>query len=241
MVFGYLFLAENKQLNCLTWLHSFHNNHNMQDVIPYMAQEYGFEYELITYKWPTWLHKQKEKQRIIWAYKILFLDVIFPLSLEKVLAFLNLYILGLLLNYFFLLVHLGYEMSIWHLPRWYPQVIFVDADQIIRTDMGALYDMDIRGKPLAYTPFCDNNKEMDGYRFWRQVDTNLFPFSFFLLLFLVQTLGKGIVCYLYSQIVCYYDSFLLFFLTSVKQGFWKEHLQGRPYHIRSVTISFTFG
>lgn len=59
----------------------------MQNVIPHMAQEYGFEYELITYKWPTWLHKQKEKQRIIWAYKILFLDVIFPLSLEKVLLF----------------------------------------------------------------------------------------------------------------------------------------------------------
>lgn len=52
-----------------------------------MAQEYGFEYELVTYKWPTWLHKQTEKQRIIWAYKILFLDVIFPLSLEKVLVF----------------------------------------------------------------------------------------------------------------------------------------------------------
>lgn len=49
-----------------------------------MAHQYGFEYELITYKWPTWLHKQKEKQRIIWAYKILFLDVIFPLALEKV-------------------------------------------------------------------------------------------------------------------------------------------------------------
>lgn len=49
-----------------------------------MAQEYGFEYELVTYKWPTWLNKQKEKQRIIWAYKILFLDVIFPISLEKV-------------------------------------------------------------------------------------------------------------------------------------------------------------
>jgi len=57
---------------------------NKQDLIPRMAQEYGFECELITYKWPTWLHKQKEKQRIIWAYKILFLDVIFPLSLEKV-------------------------------------------------------------------------------------------------------------------------------------------------------------
>ena len=27
---------------------------------------------------------QTEKQRIIWAYKILFLDVVFPLSLRKV-------------------------------------------------------------------------------------------------------------------------------------------------------------
>lgn len=120
-----------------------------KDVIPHMAQEYGFEYELITYKWPTWLHKQTEKQRIIWAYKILFLDVIFPLSLEK--------------------------------------VIFVDADQVVRTDMGELYDMDIKGRPLAYTPFCDNNKDMDGYRFWRQ-------------------------------------------------GFWKDHLRGRPYHISALYV-----
>lgn len=120
-----------------------------KDVIPYMAQEYGFEYELVTYKWPTWLHKQKEKQRIIWAYKILFLDVIFPLSLEK--------------------------------------VIFVDADQVVRADMGELYDMDIKGRPLAYTPFCDNNKDMDGYRFWRQ-------------------------------------------------GFWRDHLRGKPYHISALYV-----
>ena len=38
----------------------------------------------MTYKWPSWLHKQTEKQRIIWAYKILFLDVLFPLGLKKV-------------------------------------------------------------------------------------------------------------------------------------------------------------
>ncbi|KAI3445630.1 hypothetical protein Pfo_002295 [Paulownia fortunei] len=120
-----------------------------KDVIPNMAHQYGFEYELITYKWPTWLHKQKEKQRIIWAYKILFLDVIFPLALEK--------------------------------------VIFVDADQIVRADMGELYDMDLRGRPLAYTPFCDNNKDMDGYRFW-------------------------------------------------KQGFWKDHLRGKPYHISALYV-----
>ncbi|KAH7929980.1 glycosyltransferase family 24 protein [Leucogyrophana mollusca] len=54
------------------------------EFIPHMAAEYGFQYELVTYKWPSWLRAQKEKQRIIWAYKILFLDVLFPMDLKKV-------------------------------------------------------------------------------------------------------------------------------------------------------------
>ena len=29
--------------------------------------EYGFDYELVTYKWPHWLRGQKEKQREIWG------------------------------------------------------------------------------------------------------------------------------------------------------------------------------
>ncbi|BGP08072.1 killer toxin resistant protein [Rhodotorula toruloides] len=52
--------------------------------IPHMAREYGFDYELATYKWPHWLRAQKEKQRTIWGYKILFLDVLFPLELDRV-------------------------------------------------------------------------------------------------------------------------------------------------------------
>ncbi|CAB4446814.1 unnamed protein product [Rhizophagus irregularis] len=40
--------------------------------------------KLVTYKWPHWLRAQKEKQRTIWGYKILFLDVLFPLDLDKV-------------------------------------------------------------------------------------------------------------------------------------------------------------
>ncbi|KAG9313493.1 glycosyltransferase family 24 protein [Chiua virens] len=54
------------------------------EFIPHMAAEYGFQYELVTYKWPSWLRAQKEKQRVIWAYKILFLDVLFPMDLKKV-------------------------------------------------------------------------------------------------------------------------------------------------------------
>ncbi|KJA25590.1 glycosyltransferase family 24 protein [Hypholoma sublateritium FD-334 SS-4] len=54
------------------------------EFIPHMAKEYNFDYELVTYKWPSWLRAQTEKQRIIWAYKILFLDVLFPMDLKKV-------------------------------------------------------------------------------------------------------------------------------------------------------------
>ncbi|XP_053563810.1 UDP-glucose:glycoprotein glucosyltransferase 2 [Bombina bombina] len=55
-----------------------------KEIIPYMAEEYGFQYELVQYKWPRWLHQQTEKQRIIWGYKILFLDVLFPLAVDKI-------------------------------------------------------------------------------------------------------------------------------------------------------------
>ena len=80
------------------------------------------------------------------------------------------------------------------------QVIFVDADQIVRTDMKALMDLDLKGAcpltwqlnqqrpdtdpttplsacscagaPLGYTPMCDNAREMDGFRFWKQARTH---------------------------------------------------------------------
>ncbi|KAF5269322.1 hypothetical protein FQR65_LT02624 [Abscondita terminalis] len=56
----------------------------LKDFLPYMAKEYGFEYELVQYRWPRWLFPQTEKQRIIWGYKILFLDVLFPLDVKKI-------------------------------------------------------------------------------------------------------------------------------------------------------------
>uniref|UniRef100_A0AAA9SVV2 UDP-glucose ceramide glucosyltransferase-like 1 n=1 Tax=Bos taurus TaxID=9913 RepID=A0AAA9SVV2_BOVIN len=55
-----------------------------KEVIPHMAEKYGFQYELVQYRWPRWLHQQTEKQRIIWGYKILFLDVLFPLAVDKI-------------------------------------------------------------------------------------------------------------------------------------------------------------
>ncbi|XP_021356134.1 UDP-glucose:glycoprotein glucosyltransferase 1-like isoform X2 [Mizuhopecten yessoensis] len=102
---------------------------SFKDFIPKMAQEYEFEFELIQYKWPRWLNQQKEKQRIMWGYKILFLDVLFPLDVKK--------------------------------------IIFVDADQIVRTDLQELNDLDLGGAPYGYTPFCSSRTEMDGFRFWK--------------------------------------------------------------------------
>lgn len=103
---------------------------SFKDFIPYLAAEYGFKYEMVTYKWPHWLRAQTEKQREIWGYKILFLDVLFPLSLDK--------------------------------------VIFVDADQIVRTDMIELVNHDLQGAPYGFTPMCDSRTEMEGFRFWKQ-------------------------------------------------------------------------
>ncbi|KAJ2026593.1 killer toxin resistant protein [Coemansia sp. S85] len=117
--------------------------------VPHMAQEFGFSYEFVTYKWPHWLNHETEKQRTIWGYKILFLDVLFPLSLDR--------------------------------------VIFVDADQIVRADLQELADMDLQGAPYGYTPFCDDRAEIDGYRFW-------------------------------------------------KNGWWKDHLRGKPYHISALYV-----
>ncbi|XP_013148392.1 PREDICTED: LOW QUALITY PROTEIN: UDP-glucose:glycoprotein glucosyltransferase [Papilio polytes] len=57
---------------------------SLKDILPYMAQEYGFEYELVQYQWPRWLQRQRDRQRTIWGYKILFLDVLFPLHVKKI-------------------------------------------------------------------------------------------------------------------------------------------------------------
>ncbi|KAF9438604.1 hypothetical protein BGZ76_006503 [Entomortierella beljakovae] len=122
---------------------------SFKDFIPHMAEKYDFDYELVTYNWPHWLRAQTEKQRIIWAYKILFLDVLFPLDLDK--------------------------------------VIFVDADQIVRTDMKELVDLDLHGAPYGYTPMCQDRVEMEGFRFWNQ-------------------------------------------------GYWKDHLRGKPYHISALYV-----
>lgn len=102
---------------------------SFKEFIPHLAKEYGFQYEMVTYAWPHWLRAQREKQRTIWGYKILFLDVLFPLDLDK--------------------------------------VIFVDSDQVVRTDLKELTEIDLQGSPYGFPPMGDDSHDMDGYRFWK--------------------------------------------------------------------------
>ncbi|PIC54988.1 hypothetical protein B9Z55_000453 [Caenorhabditis nigoni] len=66
------------------WLLKNYLSPKFKESIPILADFYGFEYELVEYKWPKWLHQQTEKQRVMWGYKILFLDVLFPLNVDKI-------------------------------------------------------------------------------------------------------------------------------------------------------------
>ncbi|CAE7169569.1 unnamed protein product [Rhizoctonia solani] len=144
-----LSVMKNTKSTVKLWLIENFLSPSFLEFIPHLAEKYGFQYELVTYKWPSWLRAQKEKQRVIWGYKILFLDVLFPMDLKK--------------------------------------VIFVDADQIVRTDLKELVDLDLQGAPYGYTPMGDDNEAMEGFRFW-------------------------------------------------KQGYWKDALRGKPYHISALYV-----
>ncbi|CAG9313509.1 unnamed protein product [Blepharisma stoltei] len=66
------------------WLFEDFFTQNFKNSLEAFSKKVGFQYEFVSYKWPSWLFAQREKQRIIWAYKILFLDVMFPLNVKKI-------------------------------------------------------------------------------------------------------------------------------------------------------------
>ena len=85
-----------------------------------------------------WFALSHFSSRFVNRYKVLFLDVLFPQDV--------------------------------------PKVIFMDSDQVAHADVRELYELDMRGKPLAFTPFCDSRTEMDGFRFWKQGYWYVLPF-----------------------------------------------------------------
>lgn len=112
------------------WLIENFMSERFQKFIPVMASKYGFEYELVKYQWPSWLRPQTDKQRMIWGYKVLFLDTLFPKDLND--------------------------------------IIFIDSDQVIRTDLQDLLDIDLGDAPYAFAPMCQDNEELSDYMFWNQ-------------------------------------------------------------------------
>ncbi|KAH9255529.1 hypothetical protein BASA81_006346 [Batrachochytrium salamandrivorans] len=66
------------------WLLENYMSREMKEFLPGFAIRNDFEYELVTFKWPEWLRGQSERQRQIWGMKILFLDVLFPLHLKRI-------------------------------------------------------------------------------------------------------------------------------------------------------------
>ena len=79
----------------------------------FLAASLGCDVTFVSYKWPNWLRQQTEKQRIVWGAKVLFLDVLFPLNVSR--------------------------------------VIYIDADQIVRSDLLELWRHDLQGAVYGFT------------------------------------------------------------------------------------------
>ncbi|CAJ1371523.1 unnamed protein product [Effrenium voratum] len=82
-----MMLSVRKHTKCKLrlWLVANFLSASFRRILPTLSKEVGFEVSQVTYKWPTWLREQTSKQRVIWAYKILFLDVFFPAEVKRIL------------------------------------------------------------------------------------------------------------------------------------------------------------
>jgi UDP-glucose:glycoprotein glucosyltransferase len=112
--------------------------------------------EFVTYKWPSWLRGQSEKQRIIWGYKILFLDVLFPLDVKRII-YVDADQVG---------ASISSSLSS-HFCFYRYKLSYICFLQVVRADLRELWSMDLQGAPYAFAPFCDSREETLGYQFWR--------------------------------------------------------------------------
>ena len=92
-------------------------------------------------KWPTCQYAISYLLDYDYSYKILFLDVLFPLSVKKI-----------------IFVDADQVCKLMKKHR-----SFVSS-QIVRVDMKELVDLPLEGAPYGYTPFCDDREDMEGFR-----------------------------------------------------------------------------
>lgn len=163
-----LAVARNTNAPVKFWLLGNFVSPQFKRALPLLAKHWGYTYEFVTYKWPSWLNRQTEKQRIIWAYKVQ--------SCSRASACFSSLVIFIFIFIFRLLFHfhshfLFFCVQVLFLDVLFPlhvkKIIYIDSDQVVRADLRELWHMDLKGAPLAYTPFCDSNKDIEGFRFWK--------------------------------------------------------------------------
>lgn len=60
-----LSVLKNTNTKVKFWFLKNYLSPSMKDILPFYAKKYGFEYQLVEYKWPRWLNQQTEKQRCV--------------------------------------------------------------------------------------------------------------------------------------------------------------------------------
>ena len=66
------------------WIYNEFITSAFKETIKELSEKLNFEVEFVDYNRPLWLRPQMSKERIVKAKKILYLDVLFPLDLERV-------------------------------------------------------------------------------------------------------------------------------------------------------------
>lgn len=77
-------VAESTSCEVKFWLLGNYLSNHLLHEVPLLAKKYKFQYQLVTYKWPLWLRQQTTRSRQLAAYKTLFLDVLFPSDVHKI-------------------------------------------------------------------------------------------------------------------------------------------------------------
>lgn len=54
------------------------------------------------------------------------------------------------------------------LPYAIDRLIYIDADQVVRSDVKELHMMDLKGRVYGFVPFCESRKETAHLRFWQE-------------------------------------------------------------------------
>eukprot|EP00127_Corallochytrium_limacisporum_P006270 Clim_evm14s224 gene=Clim_evmTU14s224 len=129
--------AESTELHF--WILDRYISPRFRSLLPHLESELGVTIHLVNYQWPNWLGPTPyPRRRIIEAYKILFLDVLFPQDTDRVVF-----------------------MDADHVVR-------EDLTELMAYDLTQNVEgpSDTSVAPYAFTPYCSDRPEMAEHRFW---------------------------------------------------------------------------